>query len=224
MTVGAMAGAGLMMVSTSLPANAFFPDDIAVPTLEVREAAAVQFLFTAPAAAESAVARDNYTAMSLREQIFLLYGNREFAYTNNPLGTIQWPFPIAVPISDGFGYRVSPCPGCSTYHKGVDFTPGGGTIIQAIADGVVSGVIASHAGLGNHVIIDHNINGQFVQSVYAHMADGSMRVSVGQKVKVTDELGLVGSTGESTGAHLHLEIHVNGVPVDPFAWLLANAN
>ncbi|HEY9498119.1 MAG TPA: peptidoglycan DD-metalloendopeptidase family protein [Terrimesophilobacter sp.] len=229
MTLGAMLGAGLMMVSTSLPANAFFPNE-AVSAMgdQAMSASApeaeVQSLRIAMASASPEVSRDSYTAISLKEQIFLRYGNRNFAYTNDPNGTIQWPFPIAVPISDGFGYRISPCPGCSTDHKGVDFTPGAGAVIQAIADGTVSAVVASHYGLGNHVIIDHHINGQLVQSVYAHMADGSMKVVVGQQVKVTDEVGLVGSTGESTGAHLHLEIHVNGVPVDPFAWLKANAN
>jgi murein DD-endopeptidase MepM/ murein hydrolase activator NlpD len=227
MTLGAMTGAGLMLVSTSIPANAFFPNTTDAPMEVLEQAAApmdVQSISVAPVASPLAVARDSYTVTSLKEQLFLRYGNRNWAYTNNPNGTIQWPFPIAVPISDGFGYRISPCPGCSTNHKGVDFTPGAGAIIQAIADGVVSAVIPSHAGLGNHVIVDHHINGQLVQSVYAHMRDGSMRVTVGQEVKVTDEIGLVGSTGESTGAHLHLEIHVNGVPVDPFAWLKANAN
>ena len=79
-------------------------------------------------------------------------------------------------------------------------------------------------GLGNHVVVDHVINGQKVQSVYGHMLDNSFQVTVGETVKVTQTLGLVGSTGESTGAHPHLEIHINGVPVDPFAWLKANAN
>lgn len=225
MTFGAMAGAGLMMVSTSLPANAFLPNRAAIPlAIEAPDVVDVQSMNVESVAAAPQVTRDSYTAISLREQIFLRYGNRSFAYTNNPLGSIQWPFPIAVPISDGFGYRISPCPGCSSDHKGVDFTPGAGATIQSIADGVVVSVIASHAGLGNHVTVEHQINGQLVQSVYAHMADGTMRVVVGQQVKVTDEIGLVGSTGESTGAHLHLEIHVNGVPVDPFAWLKANAN
>lgn len=224
MTFGAMAGAGLMMVATSVPANAFLPTSVDVPIMSAPSQTQVQSLKVDTAAAGLAVARDSYTATSLREQIFLRYGNRNWSYTNNPNGTIQWPFPIAVPISDGFGYRISPCYGCSTDHLGVDFTPGAGAIIQAIADGTVSAVIASHYGLGNHIIIDHHINGQLVQSVYAHMADGTMRLSVGQQVKVTDEVGQVGSTGQSTGAHLHLEIHVNGVPVDPFAWLKANAN
>jgi murein DD-endopeptidase MepM/ murein hydrolase activator NlpD len=56
------------------------------------------------------------------------------------------------------------------------------------------------------------------------MRYGSVRVAEGQQVKVGDILGLVGNTGESTGPHLHLEIHLDGVPVDPFAWLKANAN
>ena len=225
MTIGAMTGAGLMMVATSIPANAFLPTAVDVPvTAAAPQQTEVQSLRVDSVVGGLAVSRDSYTATSLREQIFLRYGNRNWAYTNDPNGTIQWPFAVAVPISDGFGWRVSPCYGCSTYHLGVDFTPGAGAVIQAIADGVVSAVVASHYGLGNHIIIDHHINGQLVQSVYAHMADGTMKMVVGQQVKVTDEVGRVGSTGSSTGAHLHLEIHVNGVPVDPFEWLKANAN
>jgi murein DD-endopeptidase MepM/ murein hydrolase activator NlpD len=56
------------------------------------------------------------------------------------------------------------------------------------------------------------------------MQAGTIIVSMGETVQVGQILGFVGSTGASTGAHLHLEIHVNGVPVDPFAWLKANAN
>jgi murein DD-endopeptidase MepM/ murein hydrolase activator NlpD len=227
MTFGAMIGAGLMMVSTSIPANAFFSAD---PTATIaNEAAAPQPASEAQSLKVQGVVdpvfqRDGYTAVSLREQLFLKYGNRDFSYTNDPNGTIQWPFPIAVPISSGFGDRIAPCSGCSSYHEGVDFTPGGGTPIQAIADGVVSLVRADSWGLGTHVVIDHHIGGHLVQSVYGHMKVGSVRVTVGQEVKVTDIVGLVGSTGASTGDHLHLEIHVDGVQVDPFAWLKANAN
>lgn len=223
MTFGAMAGAGLMMVATSVPANAFFPTTPDVSLASAPVVDEVQSVTVAPVVSALSVSRDSYSATSLREQLFLRYGNRDWSYTNNPNWAIQWPFPIAVPISDGYGPRIAPCGGCSTFHNGVDFTPGAGTIIQAIADGVVSAVIPSHAGLGNHVIIDHHINGHLVQSVYGHMRDNSFRVTVGQEVKVTDELGLVGSTGQSTGSHLHLEIHVDGVPVDPFEWLKEHA-
>lgn len=223
MTFGAMIGAGLMMVATTIPANAFYSDDAQIAAVAAPTEAKSQSIVVEPSA-DLTLSRDGYTATSFREQIFLRYGNRSFLYTNNPNGTIQWPFPIAVPITDAFGYRVSPCGGCSTWHKGVDFTPGAGAAIQSIADGVVSAVIPSHFGLGNHVIIDHHINGQLVQSVYAHMMDGSIRMVVGQQVKVGDEVGQVGTTGESTGPHLHFEIHIGGQPIDPFEWLKANAN
>jgi murein DD-endopeptidase MepM/ murein hydrolase activator NlpD len=222
-SIGAMLGVGALLVATSLPANAVHGS--AAQAFEIATPAQVktQSLAVDRTATQAAPARDAYTVVSLAQQVRLKYGNQSFAYTNDPLGTIQWPFPVPVPISSGFGPRVSPCSGCSSYHLGIDFTPGAGTPIGSIADGVVSQV-ATTGAFGNHVIVDHVINGQKVQSLYAHMLAGSIRVVVGQQVKVTEELGQVGSTGESTGAHLHLEIHVDGVPIDPFAWLKANAN
>ena len=107
----------------------------------------------------------------------------------------------------------------------MDFTPGTGTPIYAIADGVVE----EHSGdsdfesFGNHVIIQHAIPGQNVESLYAHMITGSSTLQPGDHIKVGDFIGLVGETGSAVGAHLHFEIHIDKVPVDPFAWLQANA-
>jgi murein DD-endopeptidase MepM/ murein hydrolase activator NlpD len=225
MTLGAMTGAAALLVSTSLPANAFFSAAAVEPAAVTTRSVEVQSLKVETGAVVSVPVRDAYTVVSLVQQIKIKYGTRSFSYTNDPLGTIQWPFPVAVPIASGFGDRqVANCGYCSTFHEGLDFTPGAGVAIQAIADGVVSLVKEDSGGLGIHVAIDHIINGQKVQSVYAHMLAGSVRVVVGQQVKVTDEVGQVGSTGASTGAHLHLEIHVDGVPIDPFVWLKANAN
>jgi murein DD-endopeptidase MepM/ murein hydrolase activator NlpD len=219
-----MIGVGALMVSTSLPANAFYSGADAAGTSAKSMTSHSQSFKVAASAVEASATRDGYTVSSLAQQLRLKYGDRSFSYTNDINGTIQWPFPIPVPISSGFGPRIAPCGGCSSFHEGIDFTPGSGVAIGSIADGVVSQVVNSHAGLGNHVIVDHVINGQKVQSVYGHMLDGSIAVTVGEQVKVGQTLGLVGSTGESTGSHLHLEIHINGVPVDPFAWLKANAN
>lgn len=224
MAFGAMIGAGLMMVATTVPANAFFPDHeptvgLATASVEVAEVQTINV----QAAADLTLTRDGYTATSYREQQFLKYGNRTFLYTNNPVGAVQWPFRIAVPISDGYGYRLDPCSFCNPWHKGVDFTPGVDAEIQVIADGVVTKVLSDRWGLGNYTVIDHVINGQHIQSVYAHMKDGSMRLTVGQEVLVGEIVGNVGNTGESTGPHLHFEIHLGGEPVDPFEWLKANA-
>lgn len=147
-------------------------------------------------------------------------------FTNNPSGAIQWPFPVGVPISSGFGPRVAPTAGASTNHLGVDFAPGAGVPIQIIADGVVREVVASdNGGCGVNVTIDHMIAGTLVSSKYCHLQVGSVQVRAGQQVKVADIVGRVGNTGVSTGAHLHLEIRLNGTePVDPFAWLSANAS
>jgi murein DD-endopeptidase MepM/ murein hydrolase activator NlpD len=238
-SLSAMFGVFALLVSTSLPANAFYTAEEAAATAAAAStqddtaatlSAAVQPQQVtvnekaANAAAETSVAaRDNYQAKSFQQQITALRGNPNYTYTNNPFGTIQWPFPTTVPISSGFGPR-SVCSYCSSYHLGMDFTPGSGVPIQSIADGVVSAVNLDSGGLGNHVIIDHVINGQRVQTVYAHMQWGSIQVAVGQSVTVGTIVGAVGSTGVSTGAHLHFEVHLDGTPVDPYAWLQANAN
>ncbi len=225
LSAGAMLGAAALFVATSLPANALMTSNADAVTTTSSHVQAQSLAAVNASAVAQTSARDKYTVISRAEQMNLRFVSSNWAYTNDPNGTIQWPFPVQVPISTGFGPRqVAGCSFCSTFHLGVDFDPGQGVAIGAIADGVVSDVVNSHAGLGNHVVIDHVINGQKVQSVYAHMLDGSIRVAIGDHVTVGQEVGQVGSTGESTGAHLHLEIHVNGVPIDPFAWLKANAN
>lgn len=228
-SMGAMAGVAAMLVSTSISAGDFARPDVAAATqagmLGDAPERDVQSLAVVPPAAAAApvLARDAYTAQSVAQQVQAKYGNRVFAYSNNPAGTIQWPFAIPSPISYGYGPRVA-CSYCSSFHLGVDFTPGAGTPIQSIADGVVSAVITDQGGLGSHVIVDHLVNGQRVQSVYAHMAWGSIQVATGRAITVGTIIGEVGSTGTSTGAHLHLEIHADGTPIDPFEWLKANAN
>jgi murein DD-endopeptidase MepM/ murein hydrolase activator NlpD len=107
----------------------------------------------------------------------------------------------------------------------MDFNPGEGAPIQIIADGVVSAVVQdAYGGLGYYVIVDHNVKGMKFQSVYGHMKAGSIQVRVGQHVSVTDIVGQVGSTGASTGAHLHFEIRVDGSVIDPLDWLQKHTN
>ncbi len=127
---------------------------------------------------------------------------------------VSWPI-ISTATSDCFG-----CRGGS--HHGTDFVPGGGTPITSIAAGTV---IQSgwNGGYGNCVTIQHSINGNLVTSLYGHMAEAS-GLAVGQHVAVGQYIGPVGSTGTSTGNHLHLEITVNGALTDPEAWLYANVN
>jgi murein DD-endopeptidase MepM/ murein hydrolase activator NlpD len=214
-------------VATSMPASALHAasEGLGETVLaDVAPSAPGQELTTSADVPTSTISRDTY---SVRDTAALKAAGFRIAdtFTNNPNGTIQWPFPIGVPISDYFGPRESPGGIGSTDHKGVDFTPGQGTPIQSIADGVVSTVEPfDNSGLGVHVIVDHVINGQMVQSVYGHMIVGSITVTEGQVIKVAQVVGQVGSTGASTGAHLHLEIRPDGVAVDPYAWLKANAN
>lgn len=147
------------------------------------------------------------------------FGSGSWSYSVSNNGPIRWPFPYAAPISSGFGSRVAPCTACSTYHKGLDFDPPEGSPIYSVADGVVTEVHNDTWGFGRWVVIHHNVNGLEFDSVYAHMERESVDVKVGDEIKVADYVGRVGNTGTSTGAHLHLEIHENGIQVDPFAWL-----
>lgn len=167
--------------------------------------------------------RDDWSVTSYAELMRLQYGNRSFMYATTGAGAVRWPFPFAAEISSGFGNRSAPCRGCSSYHQGLDFAPGYGTPIQSIADGTVISA-GSGGGYGTHVILEHVINGQKVTTLYAHMAADSTPLSAGDTVAAGDYIGQVGDTGLSTGAHLHFELKLDGVAVDPFAWLTTNAS
>uniref|UniRef100_A0A942YCS2 M23 family metallopeptidase n=1 Tax=Neobacillus citreus TaxID=2833578 RepID=A0A942YCS2_9BACI len=217
--VGALLFAAGLVVSTSLPAQALFTPESG-STGRTVAGGATQSLDVGDAGAAETT-RDQYTVSSATQ-----YKNVDASsFTNDPNGTIQWPFLTGVPITSGFGGRqVEGCSFCSTNHMGVDFAPGEGTPIRVIAAGTVIKVQANDGGFGNDVWVEHDVDGKQFVSVYGHMEDNSFKVVKGQQVEVGDELGLVGSTGNSTGPHLHLEVHVDGVPVDPLAWLKANAN
>lgn len=218
--VGALLFAAGLVVSTSLPAQALYTPETN-STSERATAGASQSLSVGTGAVDAETNRDQYSVSDATQ-----YKNVDASsFSNDPAGTIQWPFLTGVPITSGFGGRqVAGCSFCSTNHMGIDFAPGAGTPIRVVAAGTVIKVQPNDGGFGNDVWVQHDVDGKQFVSVYGHMQDNSFKVVNGQQVEVGDELGLVGSTGNSTGPHLHLEIHVDGVPVDPLAWLRANAN
>jgi len=224
LSVAALLFSGALFVGMSVPANAFMTFAAEEGnTITAAESAAVpvQKVAVAADASMESLTRDEFSVTSYSEVLTAKYGTKIYSF-NPTTGSIRWPFPYAVPVSSGFGDRVAPCRGCSSQHQGVDFTPGTGTPIYAVADGVVTQSTFGGA-FGQHVLLDHVINGQKVQTLYAHMISGSSPLKEGDPIKVGDFIGLVGTTGASTGAHLHLEVHLDGVAVDPFAWLEANA-
>ncbi|MFJ6653663.1 peptidoglycan DD-metalloendopeptidase family protein [Microbacterium sp. NPDC091313] len=144
--------------------------------------------------------------------------NHSDFFTNNPNSAIQWPFAVGVPISYGFGMRSG------RMHEGLDFVPGAGSPVQAIADGTVRIATESGGAYGVTVVIDHVIDGELVSSRYAHMQYGSLQVKQGQHVTVGTFIGRTGNTGRSFGAHTHFEILMNGTtPIDPLPWLREHA-
>jgi len=196
--------------------------DAPEPAPEMVEDQVLEMVATENVAAPAA-SRDDWSVTSYAEMLRLKYGTRNFSYSTNGTGAVRWPFPYTVPISSGFGDRVAPCFGCSSYHRGLDMVPGRGTPVYSIADGVVTGV-GQYTTYGYRVEIAHVINGQSVESLYAHLEWDSSPLEVGQEIPVGTFLGTVGSSGLSTGPHLHLEIAIDGIPIDPFAWLTTNAS
>jgi murein DD-endopeptidase MepM/ murein hydrolase activator NlpD len=125
-------------------------------------------------------------------------------------------------ISSGFGYRSAPCSACSSNHGGLDMNPGYGTEVYSSTAGTVVSVGWS-GSLGWDVTIRDEGNRVYV---YGHMIEGSTPadVVVGARVAQGQVIGLVGSTGLSTGAHLHFEIHEDGVKINPYPELLKYAH
>jgi len=113
-------------------------------------------------------------------------------------------------VASGFGYRIDPLYKDSRLHAGLDFSAPTGTPIHATADGEVQIAGFNTDGYGNKVVINH---GYGFQTLYAHMVRVIARV--GQSIKRGEVIGYVGSTGKSTGPHLHYEVIKRGTKVDP---------
>ena len=123
-------------------------------------------------------------------------------------------WPVEGVITSGFGWRTHPITGETLYHEGLDIADDYGNPVKATATGTV--MMSSYVtGYGNLVEINHN-NG--ITTRYGH--NSLLLVSVGQKVHIGDIIALVGSTGTSTGPHVHYEIRINGTPIDPSLFMM----
>ena len=128
-------------------------------------------------------------------------------------GAFRWPCPSSTRVTSDYGTRVSPMSGASSNHKGIDIGASAGADIIAAADGTVTAASYSSAA-GNYVMIDH---GGGLYTVYMHAS--SLLVSPGQTVSAGDVIAKVGSTGISTGSHLHFGVSLNGSYVSPWSYL-----
>ena len=117
-------------------------------------------------------------------------------------------------LSSRVGARQDPITGDRDFHQGLDISADNGTPVYATADGIVSAA-GREGGYGNLVVVDHEYG---LETRYGHLS--RFMVSPGAKVKRGDVIGLVGSTGRSTGAHLHYEVRVNGRLLNPLQLLL----
>lgn len=128
-------------------------------------------------------------------------------------GVFKFPLASYTRVSDEFGYRKDPILGVQQFHSGVDFAAPKGTAIYAAYDGVV--VAATyHYSMGNYVMIDH---GDGLYTIYMHAS--ALYVSANDKVKRGDTIAAVGSTGRSTGNHLHFSVRKDGVYVSPWDYI-----
>ena len=226
-SLGVMTVVGMLAVGTTTPASA-----IAAPSLEKAVLAAPQaeaqpaptdiqaFVSSGSGEVGTLDRSESYGVVSMAE-IAAQSGVTEFAGTwvNDPGATIQWPFPVGVPISAAYGSNTY-LSQFSSPHRGVDLTPGEGAEVHVIAAGTVR--IATEAGgdYGVTVVVDHIIDGQLVSTRYAHMQHDSLTVKVGDTVVAGQVIGTVGETGKATGPHLHFEVLLGGATqTDPMPWM-----
>ncbi len=168
--------------------------------------------YVAPGAVAAAVERDAFDVGARRAPAGR--SDRSPARASRP--DVVRPVAGTIPLAGGFGGRqVAGCGACSTNHQGLDFAaPHGAPVVSVLAGRVVSAGV--FGGYGNQVLVQH---GDGTQTRYGHLS--RIDVVVGQTVGVGQRIGAVGSTGVSTGAHLHFEVIVGGVATDPAPWLSA---
>ncbi|MFJ3384279.1 MULTISPECIES: M23 family metallopeptidase [unclassified Curtobacterium] len=196
-TATAVAACLFVTVATPQPASAS-PVGVSAVAFDMQE-------FTVPDAARLEAVRDGFSV-------------GRTAAAAAPVGSTSVPAvrPVAgsIPTAGGFGARwVRGCGACSTDHQGLDFAaPTGTAVVAAMSGRVVSAGV--FGGYGEQVLLQH---GDGTQTRYGHLS--RIDVRVGQSLAAGEQLGAVGSTGVSTGSHLHFEVVIGGRPVDPATWL-----
>lgn len=159
-------------------------------------------IYEAAEAAEEAMIRENRNALS---------------YSANPVkysgGKFAWPVPGSQRVTSYYGYRIHPVYKTRKFHTGIDIGAGYGLPIVAAADGKVT-LATTNGGYGKCVIINH---GSGITTLYGHCS--TLLVSVGETVTKGQTIANIGSTGVSTGPHLHFEVRVNGSTTDPLQYV-----
>lgn len=232
-TLTAVAG---MVATVAIPAFAAVDRGSSAEAVTLQQVAAedAQSLVVASQADPAVLERDSYAATTpeeiekakAEERAKAALAKRLAAGSSASVSATSGSVPLVAP---GSGLVRRPLAGFNNFgtpyagHKGTDYMVGAGAGIYSVADGVVVASSESGPGWGVYVKIAHNINGTNVTSLYAHMTSGSRRVSVGDTVSAGQLIGQVGSTGRANGAHLHLEIRVNGGYTNAESWLQANA-
>ncbi len=153
----------------------------------------------------------SYQLTKLNEKSEIIKNNKNvlnYYPTISPIKTKDF-----INITSGFGWRNHPIYHKPIFHEGIDISAKRGTQVFASASGRVEGLLYSRFGYGNRVVIKHSYG---YETLYAHL--GSINVKKGQYVKKGQLIGTVGSTGLSTGPHLHYEVHLNGKFVDPLGY------
>jgi murein DD-endopeptidase MepM/ murein hydrolase activator NlpD len=212
----AMAFVALLAVSGSVPASAVAPDAPSGPGQNEPMSRSAQSLQVSPAATIT-VQRDGYTSAAAPKPKPKPKPKpvAQVQAASVAVGTGQgWLLPVAGRISSAFGPRPNaPVAGVSSFHKGSDIAAPCGQPVRAAQAGTV--IEAGYQGsYGNWVLIDH---GNGIQTGYAHSSQNV--VSKGQRVAAGATVALVGSTGASSGCHVHFETRVGGAQVDPVPFM-----
>ena len=173
-----------------------------------KEAAIAEY--EAMIAEQDQIIRDLEAAIAAEKKRLLEENRKAIVYDG---GKFKWPAPSYTRISDEYGNRIHPTLGTQQFHNGLDMAAPSGSPILAAYDGEV--IAASYSNtMGNYVMIDH---GDGLITIYMHAS--SLAVSQGQMVAKGERIGSVGSTGRSTGPHLHFSVRLNGSYVSPWNYL-----
>lgn len=219
----ALVAVALLAVTTSLPAVAVSTEASATgPLVPSAARRVVQYTELSSTGAASVITRDGYSVQVIPKVVPKKSSNAGLSVralggrdTGQLLGQ-AWALPAAGFISDPFGPRLDrPVEGVGLFHEGTDLAASCGTPVAAATGGTVV-FAASNGSYGNWIVIDH---GNGVQTGYAH--NSTMLVSVGQNVTAGETISLVGTTGASSGCHLHFETHVDGTQIDPVPFMSA---